>query len=208
MSKGVIYSAYGERAIKEAKASIASVKRSNPGLAVCVITDKCSEFSYDSKITVHFDSDPYGREAKLAANILSPFDDTLYLDADTRVYGDLSLPFRLLESGFEFIATLSVNQESRWLNHLPASERNSVLDEIGFYSVVIQGGVWAFRKTDATKNFFRYWREAYLDAGELEQGALQRAYHKQAMKSCIIGKDWNGGGIVRHNYGMARRTDV
>lgn len=194
--------------MKECHASILSVRRSNPALKIAVITDSCKDFRRAADMTVHFDSDPFGREAKLSSNILSPFDSTLYLDADTRVYGDLSLPFALLEQGFEFVGTLSLNQNGRWLKHLTSTERERILLDIGFQSVAIQGGVWGFRKTEAIRNFFRYWREFYLDAaGELEQGALQQAFHKQPLRACIIGADFNGGNVVRHNYGQARRRD-
>ena len=208
MNRGVIYVAYGAEAIKECLASIGTLRRSNPALPICVITDEPKAFRHAADTVTRFDSDPYGRIAKLSADKLSPFDLTLYLDADTRIYGDLSLPFCALEHGFEFVATLSVNQGSeKWLQHINEAERGQVLDEIGFYSAQVQGGVWAFRKTANTAAFFECWRRAYAGAEEWEQGALQLAFHRQPMSVYLLGQDYNGGNVIRHHYGQARRKD-
>lgn len=208
MNRGVLYVAYGAEAIKECLSSIGTLRRSNPALPVCVITDDCKPFRHAADTVTRFDSDPYGRQAKLNADKLSPFDLTLYLDADTRVYGDLSLPFCALEQGFEFVATMSTNQGAdKFLWHIGTLERNAILREIGFPPAVLQGGVWGFRKTERTAAFFECWRQAYTGAEEWEQGAMQLALWRQPMAVYLLGTEFNGGVIVAHRYGQARRRD-
>lgn len=208
MIRGVCYSAYGAEAVKEAKASIASLSVSNPGLAVCVVSDDPKPFRQIAPILIPYPSDPFGRNAKLSMEKLSPFALSLYLDADTRIYGDLSLFFNALEDGFDFVATLSLNQGDKWLWHIEEDEREKVLSEIGFFSAQVQGGVWGFRKTDAVKDFFGEWRNLYAGAGEREQGRMQLAFHRKPMKTYFVGRDFNGGAIVSHRFGQARRKDV
>lgn len=210
MNRGVCYVAYGAEAIAECLASIRTLKRSNPDLPVCVLTDDTKAFRLIAQHVCRFDSDPFGRLAKLSVDSLSPFDLTLYLDADTRVHFPLDLPFKVLEQGFEFVGTLSANQgEDWWLVHLRTQWRQATEDFIGFKNAVAQGGVFAFRKTPCVKAFFGNWRKFFAEGdGEHDQDAMQKALHVQPMRAYYIGKAFNGGEIVHHRYGQARRTDI
>ena len=209
MNRGVTYVAYGAEAIKECLASIDSLKRSNPGLPVCVLTDEPRQFRNHAKHVCRYDGGKFGRNAKLNVDSLSPFDCTLYLDADTRVYLPLDYPFQLLEMGFEFVATLSANQGDLWLRHLKWEWVDATEEFIGYKSAAIQGGVFAFRKTPCVQAFFRHWRGYFEQGdGEHEQDAMQKAWHVQPMRAALIGREWNGGAIVAHHYAQARRKDV
>lgn len=209
MNRGVIYSAYGEQAINECLHSIRSLKRSNPDLPVCVLTDDTKPFRTLALHVCRFDSDPFGRMAKLSVDLLSPFDFTLYLDADTRVHLPLDLPFLALEQGFEFVATFSANQGDMWMIHLQQALREATEDFIGYQNAQAQGGVFAFRKTPCVKAFFANWRKYFSDGdGEHEQDAMQKALHVQPMKAYYLGRDWNGGAVVAHHFAQARRKDI
>lgn len=210
MNRGVIFSAYGHEAIQECLASIRSLKRSNPDLPVCVLTDDTKHFRSFAQHICRFDSDPFGRMAKLSVDLLSPFDYTLYLDADTRVHLPIDLPFQVLAQGFEFVGTFSANQgEDWWLVHLRTQWRQATEDFIGFKNAQAQGGVFAFRKTRCTQVFFANWRKFFGDGdGEHDQDAMQKALHVQPMKAYYLGRDFNGGAIVHHHYSMARRKDL
>lgn len=209
MNRGVIYSAYGEEAIQECLSSIGTLKRSNPDLPVCVLTDDTKRFRCIAHHVCRFDSDPFGRMAKLSVDLLSPFDLTLYLDADTRVHLPLTLPFKALEQGFEFVGTLSANQGDMWMIHLKQALRDAAEDFIGYQNAQAQGGVFAFRKTPCVKAFFANWRKFFAEGdGEHDQDALQKALHVQPMKTYYIGKAFNGGEIIHHHFNQARRTDI
>lgn len=209
MNRGVIYSAYGNEAIAECLASIRSLKRSNPDLPVCVLTDDTKHFRCIAQHVCRFDSDPFGRRAKLSVDSLSPFDLTLYLDADTRVHLPLTLPFQALEQGFEFVGTFSANQGDMWMIHLKQALRESTEDFIGYQNAQAQGGVFAFRKCPSVKAFFDCWRKFFsFGDGEHDQDAMQKALHVQPMRAYYLGKAFNGGEVVHHHYGQARRKDV
>lgn len=210
MNRGVIFSAYGAQAISECLASIRSLKRSNPDLPVCVLTDDTKAFRSCAGHVCRVDSDPFGRRAKLSVDLFSPFDFTLYLDADTRVHLPLDLPFLALEQGFEFVATFSANQgDDWWLVHLTTQWRQATEDFIGYKNAQAQGGVFAFRKTDNVKAFFENWRKFFsFGDGEHDQDAMQKALHVQPMRAYYLGRDWNGGAVVHHRYGQARRSDL
>jgi hypothetical protein len=211
MSRGVMYSAYGERAIKECLKSIETLKHSNSSLPFCVMTDVHRAFNgVGARRVISVKSDPFGRLAKLQSNCFSSFESTLYIDADTRIWGSLELPFRVLEDGFDFCVTLSVNQgDGKWLWHISEDERVSAFNSIGALSAAMQGGVWGFRKNDRTAAFFETWRELFRkEESEHDQAAMQAALRNHPMKAYLLGRDFNGGAVIHHHFGQARRTDV
>lgn len=207
MSNGVIYSAYGSKAIHEALKSIHSLKLSNPDVQTAVITDDPKPFTHDADSIIEFESeDRFGRWAKLNADILTPFNNTLYLDADTRVHGSLSPIFEWLDAGFEFVSTLSARQKVQWLWHIEPETRSETNYEIGFIPAQIQGGVWGFRRTANVRSFMALWRNIWkADGIKHDQAALAKAFRQKPMKTLFIGHDFNGGMIVHHLYGRAER---
>ncbi len=207
---GVFYVAYGTQARKEALLSITTLKRSNPQLAVCVVSDDIQVFKADTQYQLEFDSDKYGRLAKLIIDKLTPFKYTLYLDADTRVHLSIDFLFKPLVDGFEFVATISGQQGENWLWHIEDSEREITVDEIKINPPLqIQGGVWAFKRSPKMKSFFANWRKEYKRFPDsiYDQAALTRAWHKVAIKTFFVGDEFNGGAAIHHLFGQARRKD-
>lgn len=209
IERGVFYVAYGIRARKEALLSIASLKRSNPVLPVCVVSDDSLAFKASTDYQLDFDSDKYGRLAKLNIDQLSPFKHTLYLDADTRVYLPLDSLFKPLTDGFEFVATISEQQGANWLWHIEDSDRELTANEIGIAAPLqIQGGVWAFKKSPKMKSFFSHWRKEFKRFNSIyDQAALTRAWHKVGIKTWFVGREFNGGAVIAHLFGNAKRKD-
>ena len=92
--KGVLYVATGAAHTAAARASAASVRATNPWLGVAIYTDQAiAGPEFDSVAPV---AAPHIR-AKVDYLPETPFAETLYLDTDTRVLGDLGDLFRLLE---------------------------------------------------------------------------------------------------------------
>lgn len=87
----------------------------------------------------------------------SPFDETLYLDGDTRVFGDLGELFRLLERfdlALAHVPRFWGRRYQRQLQHyIPAS------------FPVLNTGVILYRRTPAITDFFQAWRTTYREAG-------------------------------------------
>jgi len=208
LARGIYYVAYGKPAIQAALQSIESVGYSNPELPTCVVTDAPQDFADTPSHIVDYDSDRYGRKAKLRADLLSPFKHTLYLDADTRVNLSVDYIFQCLSDGWDFVVTLSEQQKANWLWHVDEKERETTEAIVGMTPLQFQGGVWAFRKSPAMRSFFSNWRKEYETAlGTPDQAALTRAWHKKPIKTFLLGREWNGGAVIPHYYGNAKRKD-
>lgn len=152
--RGVLYVATGAAHAEAARLSARSVRATNPGLAIALFSDVAAAWpEFDSILPV---SDGH-RRSKVDYLGASPFAETLYLDSDTRVRGDLSELFRLLER-FDLAAArrdrVAVRRKMpRWREDVPASfpEYNS--------------GVMLYRGTPAVLAFLEDWRQAYAELG-------------------------------------------
>jgi hypothetical protein len=143
---GFVYVATGSGYLDEARLSAVSLRQHNPGVPVCLVTDQAvpAGSPFDQVLirgdVVHQPID------KLLA-IHCPFERAVFLDTDTRVFGDLSPLFAVLEQ-FDLALLQDVNRG--WNYELPGvpmcfSEFNT--------------GVIAFRRTPAVTEFFRQWRD-------------------------------------------------
>ncbi|MCB1371312.1 MAG: hypothetical protein KDJ83_10515 [Rhodobacteraceae bacterium] len=152
--RGVLLIATGAAHVAAARAVAESVHRTNPGLSVGLFSDSDAPggaFDWTGPISA-----PHVR-SKVDYLGESPFDETLYLDTDTRVFADLSDLFRLLER-FDLAAAhrdraVVRRKMPRWRKDVPASfpEHN--------------GGVLLYRGTPAVRAFLADWRAAYAEAG-------------------------------------------
>lgn len=200
MTCGVIFVAYGPNACREALASAASLRGQYPVTTVGEVFRG-----------IHFDDqDSRGRWAKLNLDSLSPYDFTLYLDADTRVKGDLSAGFDLLADGWDMAITASTNQPSRHgpdggqlLWHACNEERAATFMEVGEV-VQLQAGAFFFARNARVMDFFAVWRNEWQRWHFNDQAALLRALWRVPLKIWLLGRDYNGGALVEHRFGAAR----
>lgn len=170
-------------------------------MRLAVIGDRVGDMA-----TIPFKStDLYGRWAKCNVDTLSPFDPTLYLDADTLVQQDIMAGFQVIEDGWDFCTIASKNQEDQWLSHIGTEERNATHHELGAEMLQLGGGVFWFRKNERTARFFELWREEWKRWRDQDQGALIRALQRAPVKVWLFGKPWNGRDVIRHEWGTARR---
>lgn len=200
MSEGVVYVAYGKNAREQCAASIRALRKVNPGLPVRVH----GEGSYfDASTIVVPQEDPGGRWTKLYLDLLSPYEYTVYLDADTRPRLGLGHLLRPLYEGWEMVITASVNQGDACLDHLDDDERIAVLsaDE---NPLQWQAGVFSFRKTARVHDLFMAWRRHWQTFRKHDQGALILALRECPVRMWVMGHDWNGGAYMEHLFGRAR----
>lgn len=200
MNRGVLYVVYGPGAQREYGYSVRSLKQMHPGWSVAVIGDKpikCDKFiPFDGNLGTP------GRWAKVNLDKLTPFDDTLFLDADTRVFGDLSVGFQALEAGWDMAIVPSLDAK---FAHLSEEERDVTRFELGDHLVQFNSGVIWFRKTKRIKRLFNLWRSEWLRWKDKDQAALLRALHQCPVKIWLMGKPFNGGQVVQHRFGGCRR---
>lgn len=199
---GVTYVAYGDAAGREANMSATSL-RLNHRYPVAVIGNQPIPLAK----TVKFAEPGWGaRWAKLNLDTLSPFDDTLYLDADTRVRGDLSTFFCWLDHGYDLVIGVSGNQGEKALWHVPEPERDRTLDAIGFTPVQLQAGIFAFRKSPVISAFFSSWRAEYRDeeTPQQDQAALLRALYTTPVRMMLLSRAFCDM-TVSHLFGKLRQ---
>lgn len=198
MTRGAIYIAYGEAARREARMSLMTLKAQLPALPVAIV----GESSLDGARFVPLTRvDAGGRHAKVHLDAVTPFDETLYIDADTRVRGDLSVGFDMLRDGWDMVIAPSEAQGKSAFWHVGETERETTLDEIGFTPVQLQAGVMFFRQTDAVRALFGAWREEWTRWGGQDQAALARALYRIPARVWVVGRPYNGGALIAHLFG-------
>jgi len=196
-----VYIAYGSAARKEARLSIKSLRQHNKG-NVTVISDKRLGVGKFHKMSPGPGTP--GRWAKVNLDTLG-FEQTCYLDADTRVYGSLQVGFDILDAGWDMVIVPSGQQDDGLLRHVSEAEREVTLSELGNSDVLqLQGGVFWFRHNERTLALFEAWRDEWLRWKDQDQGALLRALNKVPIRLWLLGKPFNGGPVVGHRFGMAR----
>lgn len=211
MDKGVVIIGVGKKAEGEARLCAESVRRSNPGLEVMILDEPSPLPSPPAPLPiqqVRLDSGEgnmrWSRWMKVHLDELSPFELTLYLDADTRAQLDLSEGFGMLEDGFDLTLTPSNNQGDDLMWHVGEEERRRTVEELGFWPLQLQAGVMFFRKSEGTRRLFEAWQEEWRRWEGQDQAALLRALKRAPVRMWLLGRPWNGGAAVQHLFGRCR----
>lgn len=181
--------------------SIASLRRIHPDLPAVVVGEEVA----GATEVIRFERrDPGGRWAKVHLNKLSPFKTTLYLDADTRIRGDLSHGFGIIEDGWDLAMVPSTQQRHDLLWHIGDEERGITLEEMEMEPIQLQAGVLYYGSGWAVDLLFNLWRVEWERWGDQDQAALLRAIRHSPLKIWLLGRPYNGGSIVSHLFGKAR----
>jgi Nucleotide-diphospho-sugar transferase len=187
MSDGVLYVACGRRYLEAAETSARSVRSVTPGISIAIATDEPAPTGFDAVVPL---SEPDGYRAKVVGMLASPFERTLFLDADTYAAADVGELFRLLDA-FDVAAAHAPNRVTLELDDVPDSfpELNT--------------GVIAFRRTTAVERLLQAWLEEYdrlqpLHPRSEDQPAFRRAlYAATDVRVAVLPTEFN----VR--FGMA-----
>ena len=207
MSRGVCYIAYGSPSIREAYRSMESLKKVSD-LPVALICEKPTSISGIEHVP--FEDQSFGaRRVKVMLDLLTPFEQTLYLDADTRVLSDaIAKGFEILDQGWDLVLAPSENQGSLVFAHIDQEERQYTSESLeNTLPLQLQAGVMWFAKTDRSAALFQAWRKEWLRFKKHDQAALVRALDRTACRIWILGTAWNSrrGAIVDHRFGRAVR---
>lgn len=152
--RGVLYIAWGTAHVEEARRSAATVKRSNPALGTAIFCNAGDDASgFDTAFPI-----PEGlKRPKVDLLPDSPFDETLYLDNDTAVRGDLAGLFDLLQK-FELCGAHVALWHRPRHNKVWRKAPPDAFPEINC-------GVLLYRRSERTTAFFRAWSHAFATAG-------------------------------------------
>lgn len=186
--RGFVYVATGPGYLEEAAVSAASVRRHHPGTPICLVTDReiAPGGPFDHVVrrsdTVHKPVD------KLLARHC-PFERAIFLDTDTKVFGDLSPVFDLLEQ-FDLAALQDVNRG--WHYAMP---------DVPLAFSEFNTGVIAFRRSAAIEQFFAAWRTHYDELHRTlglvnDQPAFRRALYLSALRVAPLPSEFHFLGNV------------
>jgi len=182
--QGVIYIATGERYVEMAAMSARSLKTHCPGLPVHIFTD-CDTASYDCFDSSTKISDPnrkYG--AKVDHFYETPYQRTLYLDADTRVCEDITPMFDLLDRYDIAMA------------HAPLGRNYKSLKKyIGQAPIIfsaLNSGVILYKRTDPVIEFLKNWKKAFYEDGrESDQITLREQLWLTDLRLWILPQEYH-----------------
>ncbi len=177
-SQGIIYVATGPRFVTECLQSLRSLRRFAPDLDVTVFTDlpeNLAEFSRDPRLHIQAMSDARRNFAdKTAALQMSPYERTLFLDADTTICRDPAEVFQILNQ-FDIAATMETYQP-RPLPGVPEAFPE------------FNAGAILYRRTPAMEQFLRDWDARYDAHKKLpepikgEQPAFREVLYRSSLR--------------------------
>ncbi len=226
-SVGIVYMAWGDKAMKAIKKSLASLRFIGYSYPVAIIGDfkqdenwtngdgcniVCNTNPFDTSKERNFQFRA-GRVKPQVCN-LSPFDYTLYIDADTKFIQPIQAGFEML-SNYDLIVTeekltlydLYNKKLAGW--ELNLLERDETIKELGDGNQkFINSGVMFFKRNKKTLKLFADWYRQWMRYQEWdEQLALMRAINEnKSVKINRLGVEWNSPhvtdqSIIFHNYG-------
>lgn len=186
---GVVYVATGRRFADEARDATAQLKRTNPALPVCLVTDQPDYLPafWDDRVLV---SHPhFGFRDKILMG-LCPYERFLYLDTDTFVAADLADVFTLLER-FDFVG------------HQLFEGHDCPLPGVSDAFCEFNGGVLGFRRSPALEGFFARWLAnydafyaqnaagAYHYSNASDQKSLRLTVYQSQLRVGVLGPEYN-----------------
>ena len=194
-TRGIYCVAFGDPARTCALRLMKTAKQHMPEIPIALCSDR--KIGPEDVLIVEEDSDIGGRRAKLRAYEFAPaeWETVLYLDADTKVVGDIRFYFQLIEDGWEFVICkdphlMDTMFSFRRANNL--AELNETLNEIHTgHTLQYNGGVWAFRRNERVARFFTRWLAEWERHAQRDQGALIRAMYAEPLRVYVLGNEWN-----------------
>lgn len=174
--------AVGKRYMDESAFSAESLRKTNPGIPVYLLTDTPPENSRLWDQVLHIEASLPGSAMKLHMD-QAPWSRCVFIDSDTMVVGSLDPLFQLLDR-FDFAAMQHSGGGHYTIHGLPSSfpEFNS--------------GVIAWRRSDRVGAFFARWRELYAQMTEpngrtWDQKSLRVALYESDLRIISIPHGYN-----------------
>lgn len=210
MDRGVLYVAFGDKARSLVEQSVASLRAITPGLEVAVVSD--TPHPAADRSIIRSDADAGARTWKTQMYFLSPFAQTLFLDADTIVRSSPGAGFTLL--GYvDIVLGQDVNrvfEYNKWPYLFP-DEVRATKTELGTgHHMYFNDGVVFFNKHPRVEALMMRWIVEWQRWGKQDQMALIRAIGQCPVRIAAMRAPWNThhshqAEFVYHKHHAARR---
>jgi hypothetical protein len=211
---GIISMAFGpERYMRQAENLSLSLRRHMPGMGLAIITDARSVEGFDHIVPINAVRWGLGVSQKVFLDEYSPFEETLYLDADC-------LATRPFHAELEALRRFSFT--SAGSSYLPPSARYSgvrnlaaTLGALGLSRFpVFNGGLYFFRRDSASEEVFhlagdilRRWQELGLKRFD-QAGPNEETVFALAVEKLGLPLKSGGGRLMKTPIGIIGRLQV
>ena len=190
MSRGITYVAWG-KCIAEAERSSMSAKRF--GYKSCLITNENIESNYFDKIIKS--REEFTQDFNILSSYnLSPWDETLWLDSDTLVLGNLDYAF---EKAKDFGISIVIAPHS----FLGGRKLKNIDNESPEYNC---GAMWIDRNHPSMLNFGEKWQQIvdHYEGGGWwsDQSSVSYAIHKLKINAFVLPLNWNFRAFMNKDF--------
>lgn len=192
---GVYVVAYGNHARDCARELIRTSSKNSNGVPVCLVAEE--PIGGEAVFVKSRQRDDGARWQKMSIWDLAPqeWDRIVYLDADILVRKSLEPMFRILEDGWDLVATTSPPEnptirdgqrarfpkENRYTIQILGSDRYPQLS----------GGVWGFSRNERTESYMRLMHKEWSRFKERDQQAMTRALYASDVRVWVLGRAFN-----------------
>lgn len=197
-SRGVIYSATTNIAYLEAALiSAIALRQHEPEIPITLICDQpvlkllqLDEYQISSRLLETNGHAFSSRDIKTRLNAFSPYQETLFLDADILPIGTISGLWDYVSKGdmamvVDRLPTVSL------CDHVSQEEKSYTLGQVPGNTVQFNSGVMLWRDTQAVQSLFSQWHQEWGLFGKQDQLALVRAIHKTQLSITKLPKTYN-----------------
>lgn len=154
MDRGVLYYASGERYYKEARSSARSLKKHN-AVDITIFTDVTRDDPvFDTRRLIERNDHPFFD--RIQYFLESPYNESIYLDTDTRVVSDIYDIFEMFER-FDVLSRVDPFRDTAGAHWGIDRYEVDVPDAFPEY----QCGVLGFKLTKSVQELFKDWRMRY-----------------------------------------------
>jgi hypothetical protein len=170
--RGIITLAVGKKFVRQARYLAYSCMLHCPEILRAIITDRNDDVKdlYDFIIPYNSNADPF--ETKLLLNKHTPFQETLFLDSDTLVYGNISYLFEYLnDQSFIYVGNCRI--DGYWNFEIKSTADKFNIPWIG----QLNSGIFLFRNDETGNNIFEFAHSLHKDAKKLNISFFRRAMY-------------------------------
>ncbi|MBW4657728.1 MAG: hypothetical protein KME15_03575 [Drouetiella hepatica Uher 2000/2452] len=200
-SRGVVYCGATNLAYLEAALiSAMALRQQEPEISITLISDQpLLKFLplHSHSITPKFlspgeiDTHPFSsRQIKTCLNLLSPYQETLFLDADILPLQPICDLWNHLVYG-DFAMVTDRLPRVALCDHVALEEKTYTLQRLPGSTTHFNSGVMLWRDTLAVQTLFQQWHEEWRKFQKHDQLALVRALHKTQVPVIQLPKTYN-----------------